>query len=151
MKTACQVYFTVVVLLASSVWADDGKVSNSTLAALGLGQMEIMSDTEGLQVRGMSSNAGAFGASLSAAQMADPRTPGNFLVITDANGSRGTDENAGLNITSLATQGPQGSALNGTLDIQAGNPAIQSFLGTLTSMAGQAAQLTAGISAASGG
>lgn len=151
MKTTSLTAFAVVALLVSTVSAEDRTVSKSTLSALGLGQMEIMSDAEGLQVRGMSSNAGAFGASLSAGQMSDPRNPGNFLVLTDANGSRGSDENSGLNITSAATQGPQGSALNGTLDIQAGNPAIQTFLGLLISAAGQAAQTAAGLSAASGG
>lgn len=151
MKTKSLTVIAIVALLVSSALAEDRTVSKSTLAALGLGQMEVMSDAEGLQVRGMSSNAAAFGASLSAGQMSDPRTPGNFLVLTDTNGSRGNAENAGLSIASAATQGPQGSALNGTLDIQAGNPAVQTFLGTMLSAAGQASNVNAGVSAATGG
>ncbi len=151
MKSSVFCLAALAVLAAAPAFAGEGNVSSSTLSALGLGGMEVMSDTDGMKVRGMSSNASAFGASSLFAQLSDPLNPGNFVVVTDVNGGRGSDENAGLSADSLATQGPQGSSIATSLDIQAGNPAVQVFLGTVLGNAGNASNIgAAGFSAATG-
>ena len=47
----------VMVLFAAPAFAGDGNVSQGTLSSLGLGDMQVVSDAEGMQVRGMSSFA----------------------------------------------------------------------------------------------
>jgi hypothetical protein len=44
---------------ASQVWAANGRPSNETLSAMGLSDLKVMSDVEGLSIRGM----GWYGAS----------------------------------------------------------------------------------------
>ncbi len=151
MKSSVFGLAAMAILVAVPAFAGEGNVSNSTLSALGLGGLEVMSDTDGMKVRGMSSNAFAFGASSLFAQLSDPQNPGNFVTGSDVNGGRGSDENAGLSVDSLATQGPQGSSIAIQLDIQAGNPAIQVFLGSVLGNAGNASNIgAAGLSAATG-
>jgi len=151
MKMSLVVGAVLVALVAVPVLAGDGKVPQSVLQSLGLSGLQEMSDSDGMQVRGMSAEAFAFGASSLFAQLSDPSNPGNFVTATDINGGRGSDENAGLSANALATQGPQGSSLAVSLDIQSGNPAIQVFLGTIMGNAGNASNIgAAGISAATG-
>ena len=90
------------VLVAAPALAEDGRVSQSDLASLGLAGMEVVSDDAGMQVRGMSSNAWATSMTLFNMVMFDPNTGSNF----NANFSdfaRSSDENAGLNAASSAT------------------------------------------------
>ena len=47
----------VMLMFAAPAFAGDGNVSQGTLSSLGLGDMQTVSDAEGMQVRGMSSNA----------------------------------------------------------------------------------------------
>ncbi len=138
-------------LAATPALAQEGRVSQSTLQLVGLGEMEVMSDDEGNDVRGMSSSAAASGSSLMFAVLLDPNNPGNFLVGADTNGGRGTAENAGLQILSQASNGAQGSSIAGQLSIQSGNPLVQTFLGNFAANAGNAANIgNAGFSFASG-
>ncbi|MGD9858045.1 MAG: hypothetical protein AB7U20_24125, partial [Planctomycetaceae bacterium] len=91
--------------------AEEGQVSNQTLSAVGLGGMQVMSDVDGLQVRGLSSNAASGGSSLLVGQMAFNDANGTqFVFGSDFNTSRATSENAGLNAVSTA-QHNQGSGL----------------------------------------
>ena len=63
-KNAFVILAVVLALTAVPAFAEDG-VSASALKALGLGEMEILSDSQGTEVRGMSgANAFAAGASL---------------------------------------------------------------------------------------
>ncbi len=133
---------------AMPAFADDGQVSRSALADLGLGGMAVVSDAAGMEVRGMSSSASAYGGSLVFGQLV---YQSNFFVASDLNGGSASAENAGLNVVSQASQGPQGSSVIGLLDIQAGNPAVQVFLGNFVGNAGNASNLgAAGLSAAMG-
>jgi hypothetical protein len=151
MKMSLVVGAILMALVAVPALAGDGKVPQSVLQSLGLSGLQEMSDSDGMQVRGMSAEAFAFGASSLFAQLSDPSNPGNFVTATDINGGRGSDENAGLSADALATQGPQGSSLAVSLDIQSGNPAVQVFLGTILGNAGNASNIgAAGISAATG-
>jgi hypothetical protein len=102
MKNAlCLVVAAVVVLGAIPAFAGDGNVPQATLSALGLGNMQVVSDAEGMQVRGTSSSVQATSLSLFSAVLFDPFSGANFT-FAGADFSRATDENAGLNATSSA-------------------------------------------------
>lgn len=90
----------VFVLIASPALAGDGNVSPSTLKTLGLGGMKVVSDTEGMKVRGMSSSAAAGGLSFAAAVAIDGVT---FAVAANTQAGAGSATNAGLNALSTAT------------------------------------------------
>ncbi|MGE0373952.1 MAG: hypothetical protein AB7I48_04745 [Planctomycetaceae bacterium] len=116
--------------------AEDGRVPQSTLSAVGLAGMHVLSDAQGLQVRGLSSNAASGGSSLLVGQLTFNDANGTqFVFGSDFNTSRATSENAGLNPVSTA-QHNQGSGLILTLGpIVNGGGLI--FNGALTGQAGQ--------------
>jgi len=92
----------LMVLVAAPALAGDGNVPQATLSALGLGGMQVVSDAQGMQVRGMSSNAQATSVSFFSAFLFDPFSGSNFAFV-GADFGRATDENAGLNATSSAS------------------------------------------------
>ncbi len=64
--------------------AEDGQVSASTMKALGLGNAQVVSDAEGMEVRGMASIAASGGLSIVAGQLSAPLGSGNVAAL-DAN------------------------------------------------------------------
>ena len=75
----------VVLLAAAPAFAGDGNVSQGTLSALGLGDMQVVSDSQGEQVRGKFSWFGSVkGTSLIFAQLLDPNTK-EFVVASSVN------------------------------------------------------------------
>jgi hypothetical protein len=113
-----------------------GEIPQGALVQLGLGGMEVMSDAEGMRVRGRSSNAVAGGTSLLFGQLVFNSDSGNqFVVGSDVNHFRATAENAGLNAVSNAS-GNQGSGLNLSLGPIVNLAGLQ-FSGMLTGQAGQ--------------
>lgn len=125
-----------VCLLAAPANADD--VPQQTLSALGLGEMTVMSDDAGMQVRGLSSNASAMGLSLTFGQLVYIDQFGqNFQVASDVNAAMATAENAGLNAFSTATS-TQGSAIFGSLLVLP-TGVTPGFNGAFTGLAGNAA------------
>ncbi len=74
----------LVCLSAAPAVAGDGSVSPSALRSLGLADMQVLSDTEGMQVRGMSGCARVMGLSLVNGLVLEPSTK-NFLFGSDAN------------------------------------------------------------------
>jgi hypothetical protein len=123
-----------VCLMAAPAMA--GEIPQGALAELGLGGMQVMSDAQGMQVRGKSSNAVVSGTSLIFGQLvADLPTGTNFIVGSDVNHYYSSAENAGLNASSTAT-GSQGSGLILTLGPIVTGAGLQ-FQGTLTGQAGQ--------------
>ena len=129
----------LLVLATTPVFASDGNVSPSTLTALGLGGIQIMSDADGLEIRGMSSNAAVSGGSLVVGVLVDPLTS-SFLVLSDTNGYASSAENAGLNAISIATGGPAASGISGTLDV---NFPLPVFFGSFIGGAGGLANTSA--------
>ena len=102
MKNALAVVVALVLALgAIPAFAGDGNVPQATLSALGLDGMQVVSDTQGMQVRGMSSNAQASSLSFVSAFLFDPVTAANFS-FNAADWARATDENAGCNASSSA-------------------------------------------------
>jgi hypothetical protein len=79
----------VLAMGVAQVHAEDGRVSRSALSALGLGGMRVVSDADGMQVRGMSGWAYAdtfrSGRSLVVAQIVDPKT-NSYMFASDTNG-----------------------------------------------------------------
>jgi hypothetical protein len=113
-----------------------GEVPQGALADLGLGGMEVMSDAQGMQVRGKSSNAVVSGTSLVFGQLVfDSALGTQFVVGSDVNHYFSSAENAGLNASSTAT-GSQGSGLILSLGPIVNLAGLQ-FQGTLTGQAGQ--------------
>ena len=84
----------LVCLLAAPALAGDGNVPQSTLRSLGLADMEIVSDAEGMQVRGMSGCARVMGVSVVSGLLLEPSTK-NFIFGSDANFVMANAENAG--------------------------------------------------------
>jgi hypothetical protein len=123
-----------VCLLAAPAMA--GEIPQGALADLGLGGMQTMSDAQGMQIRGKSSNAVVSGTSLVFGQLvADLPTGTNFVVGSDVNHYYASSENVGLNASSTA-QGSSGSRLILSLGPIGGNDVLF-FQGNLTAQAGQ--------------
>ena len=117
MKNAlCLVVAALVVLGAIPAFAGDGNVSPATLSALGLGGMQVVSDAEGMQVRGTSASVQATSLSLFSAVLYDPFSGGNFT-FSSSDFARATDENAGLNATASVnvSSAAGNSAFNATI------------------------------------
>jgi hypothetical protein len=111
MKNALSCTAVIVVLCAAPALAGDGQVSSNQLAKLGLGGMKVMTDTQGMQVRGMSSNTQSDGLSLVFGVLTFSSPNGTvFVVGADTNRARATSENAGLNAVSFS-QHSQRSAI----------------------------------------
>lgn len=113
------------------VVADDGNVPQSVLADLGLAGMKTVSDAEGMQVRGMSSNAMSMGLSLVTGLLIDPATK-SFVFGVDANAAMASAENAGLQVLSTARH-IQASSVNLNLTVTTNT---SFFTGVLTGGAG---------------
>lgn len=124
-----------------------GEVSDQTLSQLGLGDLQAVSDAQGMEIRGFggyrnkhkgSSKAGGAhavtsGTSLVFGQLvADLPTGTNFLVLSDVNHAY---DSAWSGHTSAKASHLHGSAIDGALVI----PIEQGFEGYLTGFAGQAA------------
>jgi len=131
MKNAIAVIAVLLVAGASSAFAEDGQVSDSALSAIGLSGMQVVSDAEGMQVRGMSSNAMSMGTSLIFGQLIDPATK-SFIAGSDINTSGASSENGGFNALSLAGH-VQASGL--LLGLNVVTP-TSSFVGSLGGAAG---------------
>ena len=90
-----------------------GSVSAATLDTLGLGQLEVLPDSEGMNVRGRTgSNAFASGASLTIGHLVDIYNPGNFLIATDTNSNRASVEIKGASVFSGTGPTPATGATN---------------------------------------
>jgi opacity protein-like surface antigen len=75
----------VLLLFAAPAFAGDGNVPQGTLSSLGLGDMQVVSDAQGMQVRGLASSFGEVkGTSLIFGQLLTPDTK-NFVVGSSVN------------------------------------------------------------------
>ncbi len=103
MKSACVVMVALLAgLVAAPAMADDGQVPAAALKAVGLGQIQIVSDAEGLAVRGMSSGFVAVrGTSLIFGQLLTPDTK-NFVVASSINEVDAVGETTNIGILSAA-------------------------------------------------
>jgi hypothetical protein len=75
----------VLLLFAAPAFAGDGNVPQGTLSSLGLGGMQVVSDAQGMQVRGLASSFGSVtGTSLIFGQLLTPDTK-NFVIGSSVN------------------------------------------------------------------
>ena len=100
MKSLLTLMILVAAIVAAPVMAEDGNVSDSTLASLGLGSMELLSDADGLAVRGMASTAEATSMSYSSFLVFDPNSGGSFTGQA-ADFATSNANNAGVSIASV--------------------------------------------------
>ncbi|MGD9854987.1 MAG: hypothetical protein AB7U20_08550 [Planctomycetaceae bacterium] len=131
MKNAIAGIALLLVAGAAPVNAEDGRIADATLAAIGLGDMQVVSDAEGMNVRGMSSSAMSMGTSLIFGQLLDPATK-SFVVGSDVNVAGATAENGGKNIVSQASHA-QASSLALQLNV---TTLTSSYAGLLGGVAG---------------
>ncbi len=131
MKYALALTALLTALCAAPALAADTYVPQSTLSSLGLGEMEVVSDEVGMEVRGMSGSAMTMGLSLVTGLLIDPNTK-SFIFGSDANAASATAENAGKQILTQASHA-QASALNLSLNVTSTNGV---FTGTLVGGAG---------------
>jgi hypothetical protein len=80
---------TLLLAMAVALWAEEAQASDrpvpaSTLAAVGLPDLQMLNDAQGNEVRGMHRGAKAFGKSIISALILDPES-NSFIVGTDAN------------------------------------------------------------------
>lgn len=101
MRYAYSLAFLLAPLMAASADAGDSHVPQSTLAAVGLADMQMLTDAEGAEVRGLSGNAAARGLSLVSGLLIDPAT-NSFVFGSDVNATMANAENAGLQVFTMA-------------------------------------------------
>ncbi len=102
MKSARVLVAVFACLIAAPAMADDGQVPATTLEAIGLSQLQVVSDAEGMTVRGMSSGFVAVrGTSLIFGQLLTPDTK-NFVVASSINEVDAIGETTNIGILSAA-------------------------------------------------
>ncbi len=133
MRFVCS-FAAVLAFAAAPALAGEGQVPQSKLANLGLGNAQVLSDSDGMQIRGMgrkdyghqnygkqqivgssSSNALASGRSLVVGLLIDPAT-NSFVFGSDTNSAASSSENGGLNAPSSAFE-KQSSGLGLDLNV----------------------------------
>lgn len=82
-------------LFASTAQADHGRISRRGLQQLGLGQLRVVSDHQGMQVRGRSASAMGGGAAVFGIFLFEPNTS-SFFQFNAGNSAMASEENAGL-------------------------------------------------------
>ena len=102
MKSILAMMILVATMVAAPVMAEEGNLSDATLSSLGLGSLQVLSDANGMEVRGMSSSSQASSLSFASFLIFDPNTGASWTGQV-ADFGRGTAENAGLSITSVAS------------------------------------------------
>ena len=114
MKTWIAAIVVGVALVASSAQAEDGKVSQDTLASFGLGGMQTMSDSEGKAVRGKFAFAygGSSATFLNATSSNVYGASGNYLAGGATESVAGLQGSVVINNVSV---GPLGVVLGGSI------------------------------------
>ncbi len=112
-----------------------GEVPQATLSSLGLGDMQVVSDAQGMQVRGMASSFGMVkGTSLIFGQLLTPDTK-NFVVGSSVNEVDGNAESTAVGVMLLEKE--HGVELGLSLDVEwTEGEVITSFSGMLQGIAG---------------
>jgi hypothetical protein len=136
MKYALALAAILTFFLAAPTLGDDGHVSQAALNALGLADMETVSDEEGAQVRGMASGSGmSMSRSLVTGLLIDPNTK-SHVWGTDLNIASASLEGCGI-IVAPDPYTETASGINLNLDVVS---TFGSFSGVLIGGAGGFAQ-----------
>lgn len=125
----------VVLLVVAAAPAFAEEVPQATLSSLGLGGMQVVSDAEGMQVRGMSSAFGMVkGTSLIFGQLLTPDTK-NFVIGSSVNE---VDANAETTISGGLLTLEKGHAVDLILGLDVTLPDTSSYSGAIVGGAGGA-------------
>ena len=117
--------FALAALICAPAMADN-HVPRATLEMLGLGEMEVLNDSQGMEVRGLSGNAVTMGLSMVSGLLIDTNT-NSFVFGSDTNNAMATAENAGLHILTMVGHS-QMSAVSLNLDVTTINGAFSGIL-----------------------
>ena len=112
--------------------ADDGVISGSDLSLLGLGEMQAMSDVEGMKIRGLSGSARSASSSSFVVTLVDPFS-GSSLTQSGGQGSVASDENAGAAVAASASSATQASTTASTFVVTTGASTFNAAVSILTS------------------
>lgn len=93
-KYCLSIVAIVMAFVTAPVSASEGHIGQATLASFGLGDIQIMSDQQGMKIRGQGGNASAMGLSIVTGFLIDPST-NNFVGGTDAQSAMANASNAG--------------------------------------------------------
>ncbi len=134
MKALVMLVAVFAALAAAPAVADDRQVPQSSLRALGLGGMQVVSDDYGSQVRGRSSAfVRVVGTSLIFGQLLTPDTK-NFVVGSSVNEVDGVGETT--NVGTLSAAKTHGVTLALTLNVTF--PDTTTYAGVIVGVAGGA-------------
>ena len=103
MKSPLTLVFTAMLLAAAPAWAADGQLSKQQLDSLGLGDLHVLSDAEGLTIRGMQGTGKitqSFGVLIVSTRLYDPTTK---LGGTAAGSLDDADTDSTSNATSVSS------------------------------------------------
>jgi opacity protein-like surface antigen len=121
----------VLLLFAAPAFAGDGNVPQGTLSSLGLGDMQVVSDAQGMQVRGLASSFGEVkGTSLIFGQLLTPDTK-NFVVGSSVNEVDANAETTAIGALTLTKT--HGVTLDLILAVDF--PDLTSYLGQISGIA----------------
>ena len=128
------VIFTMLLsgLLVVPASAGDRNVPQSTLDALGLGGIQVVSDEAGMQLRGMSASSRTAAVSAFSVTIVDPFS-GSTTTQSGGQSSVGTDENAGLNATASASSSTNAQSTASTIVITTGANTFNAAISALSS------------------
>jgi len=115
-----------------SATADDGVISGSDLSLLGLGEMQAMSDVEGMKIRGLSGSARSASSSSFVVTLVDPFS-GSSLTQSGGQGSVASDENAGAGVAASASSATAASTTASTFVVTTGASTFNAAVSILTS------------------
>jgi hypothetical protein len=122
----------VLLLFAAPAFAGDGNVPQGTLSSLGLGGMQVVSDAQGMQVRGMSCSFGMVtGTSFISGLLLTPDTK-SFIVGSSVNEVDADAEKVGHGTLKLFKA--HGVSLD--LGLAVAYPDLTTFEGSLAGSAG---------------
>jgi hypothetical protein len=123
-------------LIAGSTFADTGNVTPDALSALGLGDMQVVSDNDGMNIRGKSSAFSIVrGTTTIFGQLTTPDTQ-NFVVGSDVNSVHGNAENT--NAAATATSAKDHASALGMQLGPISNNGSQVYLGSISASVGSA-------------
>ena len=111
MKAAYSVALLLLVaIFTSPANAQDGNVSQSTLSQIGLGGMQMMTDAEGLQIRGMSSWSSSGGGRIVSGGLIYNSGNRTYFVFAGSANSAGSGSNGYYGSSARHRQGSRAGA-----------------------------------------
>jgi hypothetical protein len=132
MKTLLTMAAVLAALAVVPAAADDGRVPQATLRALGLGGMQVVSDREGMQVRGQAAFVSVRGSALVFGQLMTPDT----LNFTTGSAAFAVDSNGDTTGTGIITADSPAFAANLALSLNVTFPDTSTFAGTIFGITG---------------